>query len=175
MHTSPAYAEDVYIGALYGVDFDGHRASFVVPVNAPGVTMICRKLAARDANPFTAPLSSRFDELDGQMWLDDVFIPWERVFLVDPSPEPIARWLFWHQLYCWLSKAEFTLGLALACTHAMGLQAARADHRVPARPDHRRADRARCQTAAERDPDIHAGRLLLAQPQPSRRRRHRAC
>jgi 4-hydroxyphenylacetate 3-monooxygenase len=33
----------------------------------------------------------------------------------------MASWLFWHQLYCWLSKAEFTLGLALACTHAMGL------------------------------------------------------
>ncbi len=55
------------------------------------------------------------------MWLDDVFIPWERVFLTDPTAEPVARWLFWHQLYCWLSKAEFTLGLALACTHAMGL------------------------------------------------------
>jgi aromatic ring hydroxylase len=41
--------------------------------------------------------------------------------LLDASPEPIARWLVWHQLYCWLSKAEFTLGLALACTHAMGL------------------------------------------------------
>jgi 4-hydroxyphenylacetate 3-monooxygenase len=57
------------------------------------------------------------------MWLDDVVIPWERVFLLDQSPEPIARWLFWHQLYCWLSKAEFTLGLALACTHALGLTA----------------------------------------------------
>ena len=55
------------------------------------------------------------------MWLDDVLIPWNRVFLTEPSPEPVARWLFWHQLYCWLSKAEFTLGLALACTHAMGL------------------------------------------------------
>jgi len=91
-----------------------------VPVAAPGVTVICRKISAREANPFAAPLSSRYDELDGQMWLDDVVIPWERVFLLDQSPEPIARWLFWHQLYCWLSKAEFTLGLALACTHAMG-------------------------------------------------------
>ena len=43
--------------------------------------------------------------------------------LLDQSPEPVARWLFWHQLYCWLSKAEFTLGLALACAHAMGLTA----------------------------------------------------
>src|SRR5258705_8970290 len=68
-----------------------------------------------------ASLSSRYDELDAQMWLDDVFIPWERMFLMDVTPEPMASWLFWHQLYCWLSKAEFTLGLALACTHAMGL------------------------------------------------------
>jgi aromatic ring hydroxylase len=121
MHTSPAYAEDVYIGALSGVDFQGSRATFSVAVNSPGVTVICRRRSARDANPFAAPLSSRYDELDGQMWLDDVLIPWDRVFLTEPTPEPVARWLFWHQLYCWLAKAEFTLGLALACTHAMGL------------------------------------------------------
>jgi aromatic ring hydroxylase len=123
MLTSPAFAEDVYIGAVNGVDLNGQRATFVVPVNAPGVTVICRKASARAANPFSAPLSNRFDELDGQMWFDDVAVPWNRVFLTEPSPEPVARWLFWHQLYCWLAKAEFTLGLALACTQAMGLAA----------------------------------------------------
>jgi aromatic ring hydroxylase len=121
MHTSPAYAEDVYVGSLSGIDIGEHRATFVVPVNAPGVTTICRKMAVRHANPFMAPLSSRYDELDGQMWFEDVLIPWERVFLLGESPEPIARWLIWHHLYCWLSKAEFTLGLALALSHAMGL------------------------------------------------------
>ena len=123
MHTSPAYAEDVYVGAMCGIEIGGHRASFIVPVNAPGVTTLCRKVSVRDANPFVSPLSGRYDELDGQIWLDDVFIPWERVFFVDPSPEAIARWLRWHHLYGWLSKAEFTLGLALALTHAMGLKA----------------------------------------------------
>jgi len=123
MHTSPAYAEDVYIGAHSGVDRDGHRATFVVPVGAPGVTVVCRKISARHPNPFLAPLSSRFDELDGQMWLEDVLVPWDRVFLTEASPDPIAAWCFWHQLYAWLAKAEFTLGLALACAHAMGLQA----------------------------------------------------
>jgi 4-hydroxyphenylacetate 3-monooxygenase len=122
MHTSPAYAEDVYVGALNGVEIGEHRASFIVPIAASGVTTLCRKIAVRDANPFVAPLSSKFDELDGQMWLDEVFIPWERVFFVEASPEPIARWLLWHHLYGWLSKAEFTLGLALALTHAMGLK-----------------------------------------------------
>jgi aromatic ring hydroxylase len=156
MHTSPAYAEDVYVGALCGVDRNGHRATFVVPVNAPGVTIICRRIATRDANPFTSPLSSRYDELDGQMWLDDVFVPWERVFLVDPSPELIARWLFWHQLYCWLAKAEFTLGLALACTHAMGLMTHNAtiEYLLDLVTDVRTVRS--CLVAAERDPQFTA-------------------
>jgi hypothetical protein len=49
MHRSPAYAEDVYIGALCGIEIGGHRASFIVPVNAAGVTTLCRKVAARDS------------------------------------------------------------------------------------------------------------------------------
>jgi aromatic ring hydroxylase len=121
MHTSPAFAEDVYVGSLCGIEIDGSRATFIVPVNAPGVTTVCRKIAVRDPNPFVAPLSQRYDELDGQMWLEDVFIPWEHVFLLGESPEPVVRWLIWHHLYGWLSKGEFTLGLALALTHAMGL------------------------------------------------------
>ena len=121
MHTSPVYAEDVYIGAHSGVDRDGHRATFIVPVNAPGVTVVCRKVSARHANPFLAPLSSRFDELDGQLWLEEVAVPWDRVFLTEPSPDPIAAWCFWHQLYAWLAKAEFTLGLALADLDAAGV------------------------------------------------------
>ena len=122
MHTSPAYAEDVYVGGMSGIDIDGKRAGFIVPVGAPGVTVLCRKPATRETNPFVAPLSLRYDDLDGQMWLDDVFVPWERVFLVGPNPDPIARWLRWHHLYGWLAKAEFILGLALALTDAMALK-----------------------------------------------------
>lgn len=157
MHTSPAYAEDVYVGALNGVMIDGHNASFVVPVAAPGVTTICRKIAARSGGPFSAPLTHRFDELDGQMWLEDVFIPWERVFLVEPSPEPIATWLLWHHLYGWLAKAEFTLGLALALADAMALK----EHPptveyildLVVEVQNARA----CLTAAERDPAYTVG------------------
>jgi 4-hydroxyphenylacetate 3-monooxygenase len=156
MHTSPAYAEDVYIGSHSGIDVDGHRATFVVAVDAPGVTVVCRKIAARHPNPFLAPLSSRFDELDGQLWLDDVFVPRDRVFLTEPSPEPVASWLFWHQLYCWLAKAEFTLGLALACTDALGLREHEPtieyllDLIVDVQTVHT------CQTAAELDPEVTA-------------------
>ena len=156
MHTSPAYAEDVYIGALCGADYQEHRATFIVPVNAHGVTVVCRRIATRETNPFMSPLSSRYDELDGQMWLDDVHVPWERVFLVDPSPELIARWLFWHQLYCWLSKAEFTLGLAFACTHALGLVShdMTIQYLLDLMTDVQMVRS--CQVAAERDPKFTA-------------------
>jgi aromatic ring hydroxylase len=135
MHTSVPFVDDVYIGAGGAVTCGNQRATFVVAVSAPGVTVVCRRIAARHNNLFLAPLSSQFDELDAQLWLEDVFIPWDRVFLTEPPPEAsgaapldldrgegITSWLFWHQLYCWLSKAEFTLGLALACTDAMGLR-----------------------------------------------------
>jgi aromatic ring hydroxylase len=122
MHTSPCYAEDIYVGALCGLQLDGHPVSFVVEVAAKGVTTLCRKIAPRDPNPFVAPLSNRFDELDGTLWLDQALIPWDRVFLVDQNLEPIARWLMWHHLYGWGARAEFSLGVALAITDAMGLK-----------------------------------------------------
>jgi 4-hydroxyphenylacetate 3-monooxygenase len=154
MHTSPAYAEDVYVGSNAGIDYAGHRATFIVPVDAPGVTILCRKASPRHPNPFIAPMSARFDELDGQMWLSEVLVPWDRIFLMDVTPEPMASWLFWHQLYCWVAKAEFTLGLALACAHAMGL----AEHEptleylidLVVEVQTIRT----CQTAAELDPEV---------------------
>jgi 4-hydroxyphenylacetate 3-monooxygenase len=121
-HTSAAYADDLYVGPLNGIEIRGRRASFILPVGAPGVTMLCRRAAVRADSRFAAPLSSRYDELDGQMWLDDVFIPSRHVFFVGASPEPVARWLYWHHLCAWLARAEFSLGLALALTDAMGLK-----------------------------------------------------
>ena len=123
MHTSPAYAEEVYVASAGGVMVDGKKATFSVAVNAPGVTVVCRKIAARHRNPFVSPLSSQFDELDAQVWLDEVFVPWERVFFTcDTSSSAGFAWLAWHQLYCWVAKAEYCLGLGLACADAMGLK-----------------------------------------------------
>lgn len=123
MHTSPAFAEEIYIGGSGGVLVDRKKATLAIAVNAPGVTVVCRKIAARHSSPFVSPLSSNFDELDGQVWLDEVLVPWERVFFTcDTSSSAGFAWLAWHQLYCWSAKAEFSLGLALACTDAMGLK-----------------------------------------------------
>jgi aromatic ring hydroxylase len=174
MHTSVPFVEEVYIGGVGAVMCKGQRATFVVSVAAPGVTVVCRKIAARHPNPFLAPLSSRFDELDAQLWLDDVFIPWERVFLTEPSPgasappppgpnrgEGIADWLVWHQLYGWLAKAEFTLGLALACADAMGLKEHQPtiEYLVDLVADVQTVRS--CITAAELDPQVTQGGYAL--------------
>jgi 4-hydroxyphenylacetate 3-monooxygenase len=58
---------------------------FMVPNNAPGLKLICRvaneQRAAVIGSPFDYPLSSRLDENDAIVVLDDVFIPWEDVFV----------------------------------------------------------------------------------------------
>ena len=63
---------------------------FMVPINAPGLKLFCRtsyeQAAARNASPFDYPLSSRFDENDAIFVMDNVFIPWEDVFIYrDPA------------------------------------------------------------------------------------------
>jgi aromatic ring hydroxylase len=167
MHTSVPFADEVYVGTGGAVTCGGQRVTFVVSVSAPGVKVVCRRIAARHPNPFLAPLSSRYDELDAQMWLEDTCIPWERVFLTEPPSdasglppleldrgEGITSWLFWHQLYGWLAKAEFTLGLALACTDAMGLREHQQtiDYLVDLIADVQTVRS--CLTAAELDPQV---------------------
>lgn len=61
-----------------------HALVFIVPTNAPGVKLISRpsyELIANAAHPFDYPLSSRFDENDATMIFDNVFVPWENVFI----------------------------------------------------------------------------------------------
>ena len=149
--------------ASRGIEIDGHRATFIVPVNAPGVTTLCRKIAVRDSNPFVAPLSSRYDELDGQMWLDDVFIPWERVFFA----RPIAR--------AGRPLADLAPSLRLAVKGRVhprpgaradprdGPREARPDDRVPGRSDRRGADRAQLPDRLRARPAVH-GEPAIACP-----------
>src|ERR1700759_2778818 len=56
---------------------------FILPMDAPGVKLICRnsyeEIATKLGTPYDSPLSSRFDENDAIFVLDKVLIPWENV------------------------------------------------------------------------------------------------
>src|SRR6266705_4125043 len=58
---------------------------FMVPTNAKGVKLICRVSnelrAVLLGSPFDYPLSSRLDENDAIFVMDEVFVPWEDVFV----------------------------------------------------------------------------------------------
>src|SRR5262249_12710476 len=70
-----------YITPLQEGDED-HAISAVVPCNAPGLKMYPRRPYSEIANSrFDYPLSSQFDEVDSMIVFDDVFVPWEQVFI----------------------------------------------------------------------------------------------
>ena len=127
MHTSTPFAEDLLITSRNELpEGSGRYLWMIVPVNAPGLRVVARRLAARHPNPFLSPLSSRFDELDSMVWLDEVFIPRSRVFTGEPinrnTRQSLVSWLLWHHSYGWLAKAELTLALGLALSEVMGLK-----------------------------------------------------
>jgi aromatic ring hydroxylase len=61
---------------------EDYALAFIVPMDAPGMKLICRASYERPVrNPWEYPLSSRFDENDAVAVFDRVFVPWENVLV----------------------------------------------------------------------------------------------
>ena len=52
-----------------------------LPNDTPGLRFICRESVDYGRSHFDHPLGSRFEEMDAVVVFDDVFVPWESVFL----------------------------------------------------------------------------------------------
>ncbi len=102
--------------------------AFAIPIATPGLKMICRDTYDHGKSNFDAPLASRFEEMDAVVIFDNVFVPWERLFLYG-QPE-LCNQAFGatnavvhmaHQVACGkLAKAEFMTGLLCAIMKATG-------------------------------------------------------
>ena len=109
-----------------------HALIFFVPMNAEGVKMISRQSyelqAATNGSPYDYPLSSRFDENDAVIILDNVFIPWENILAyrnVSVSNGFLAETGFsnrftFHGCTRLAVKLDFMSGLFLKATEAAG-------------------------------------------------------
>ncbi|MEN6541828.1 4-hydroxyphenylacetate 3-hydroxylase N-terminal domain-containing protein [Parvibaculum sp.] len=64
-----------------GEDERDYAVAFSIPVNSKGVKIINRSFAAPELNPFDYPASAHHSMPEGFIVFDDVFVPWERVFL----------------------------------------------------------------------------------------------
>ena len=56
--------------------------SFALPCATPGLKFICRESLDLGRSSFDHPLGARFEEMDALVFFDNVFVPWERVFLL---------------------------------------------------------------------------------------------
>jgi 4-hydroxyphenylacetate 3-monooxygenase len=98
---------------------------FSFPVAAEGVRLVARQASSHGPSPTEFPLSTRYDELEATVILDDVFVPWEDVFVyrdVELSNrffDGHVMWLAFHHLARILGRVEYTIGLALAVTDAL--------------------------------------------------------
>ncbi|GGF00014.1 4-hydroxyphenylacetate 3-hydroxylase N-terminal domain-containing protein [Mycetocola zhadangensis] len=61
--------------------YEKYAISFAVPMNTPGVVVVCRDHYGVDQSVEDRPFSSRFDEQDGVVIFEDVLIPHDRVFI----------------------------------------------------------------------------------------------
>ena len=102
--------------------------AFVASLNSPGLRMICRDSYDHAKSHYDAPLSSRYEEMDAVITFNEVFVPWERVFIYrDPDlcnrafAQNHAVTQMMHQVVCGkLAKAEFIVGLLCAMARASG-------------------------------------------------------
>jgi 4-hydroxyphenylacetate 3-monooxygenase len=100
---------------------ENYANCLAVPVNAPGVKLYPRRpFAIAATNAFDYPLSSRFDETDSFVVFENVFVPWERVFIYRNLELSRDQW--WktpshlygnHQAQVrYVTKLRFMIGLA---------------------------------------------------------------
>ncbi len=99
---------------------ENYANCLAVPVAAPGLKLYPRKPYARAGSPADYPLSSRFDESDSYVIFDNVFVPWEHVFIYRNVELSRDQWrktpshlLGNHQAQTrYVTKLRFMVGLA---------------------------------------------------------------
>ena len=83
--TNAALTQYGFIAQLAPVKQKEQALVFVMPMNTPGVKMLCRPsytaMAQATGSPFDYPLSSRLDENDTVLIFDEALIPWENIFV----------------------------------------------------------------------------------------------
>ncbi|PSR22889.1 MAG: gamma-aminobutyrate dehydratase [Sulfobacillus acidophilus] len=62
-----------------------YAVAFVVPINTPGLTLIASPYLGQPLNPREHPLSAHHKMVETVTYFDDVFVPWDFVFLAGES------------------------------------------------------------------------------------------
>lgn len=82
--TGAVYSDYVHVTCIHALQpgDEAYAFSVAIPNDDPGLRLYARRAFALGAtNAYDYPLSSRFDETDCFVVLDNCFVPWERVFI----------------------------------------------------------------------------------------------
>lgn len=120
--TGAVMSDYVYVSVIQPLrpGEEDYAIGFVVPNDTPGLKLYSRRpYALGPTSVFDYPLSTRFDETDSLVVLDDVLVPWEHIFIYkrldiayDQFVETAAHVLgnTQAQIRFW-SKLQFLVGL----------------------------------------------------------------
>jgi len=81
--TNAVFANEIIVlptRAMADGDAD-YAVAFAVPADTPGLTMVASPRGFSATSEFDNPLSSRYSLTESLTIFDDVFVPWERVFM----------------------------------------------------------------------------------------------
>ncbi len=120
--TGAVFSDYVYVSCIHPLQAGEEAYAFgvMIPVNAPGFKIYARRSYADTASSMDDyPLSSRFDEMDALVVMNDVLVPWEDVFFYRNIALCAAQWwqtpahaLGNHQAQTrWATKLRFLMGL----------------------------------------------------------------
>ncbi|MFD1706459.1 4-hydroxyphenylacetate 3-monooxygenase, oxygenase component [Siminovitchia sediminis] len=108
---------------------DPYSLAFAIPNNTKGLKFLSRESFDYGKSTWDHPLASRFEEGDAIVSFDNVFVPWERVFVCGNASicnrtfkETNAVVHMSHQVVSKnIVKTEFVLGVALSIMEAIGI------------------------------------------------------
>jgi 4-hydroxybutyryl-CoA dehydratase/vinylacetyl-CoA-Delta-isomerase len=104
-------------------DETDYAVSFSIPVNTKGVKIINRSFAPAELNAFDYPARSRHSMPEGFVIFDDVFVPWDRVFLageVQLASKSLGLWERTGGMIAAVEQSELFVGLAQLVTEMQG-------------------------------------------------------
>jgi 4-hydroxyphenylacetate 3-monooxygenase len=134
--TGGAVADEIFVSCIkpLGPEDTDFALSFALPLGAEGLKLYCRRPYAPAAtSSYDYPLTTRFDETDALVVFDDVFVPWERVF-VCRDVAGLRRQFFEtgaHVLGNWQSQIRFMVKLQFLAGIARKVAAVNGVDRFP--------------------------------------------
>jgi len=107
-------------------DETDYAVSFSIPVNTKGISIINRSFAPPELNAFDYPASAHHSMPEGFVVFDDVFVPWDRVFLAgevqlaSKLAQSLGLWERTGGVIAAVEQSELFVGLAQLVTEMQG-------------------------------------------------------